>query len=188
MLRVIASARFFLRLTPLIFLALIAACNEQGPDNKEVLAQSDKLVKPRPGLYRSTTTLAAFDLPGADPRTADMMRDKFGQIMPQTREFCLTPAAAARGFADMVRQSEQGDCTFERFVANAQRLSARMNCRSGEKLRSAVSIEGTGAPDNSHVNVEIVQSGPGIPGGSETISLKVDNRRIGDCAGGNPGG
>ncbi len=152
-----------------------------------MLQKGAKMVKPLPGLYRSTARLTGFDLPGAAPPTEDTMRDKFGQILPQARQFCLTPAGVARGFQDLVRQSEQDDCTFERFVANDTKLSARMQSRSGAKLGSTVSVEGTGAPDRSHIDLTIVQSGPSIPGGRETLSLVVDNRRVGDCPVGNPG-
>lgn len=162
-------------------LALPAACHEQGPSDEEVRAEADKLAKPLPGLYSSTTSLTAFELTGTDPRTEDMMRDRFAQVMPQRREFCLTREAAARGFEDVIRQSQQGDCEIQRFVADKSRLSAQMLCRVGRKLTSTVSVEGTGAPRRSHVDVEIVQKGPSVPGGSETIALSIDNVRIGDC-------
>lgn len=159
----------------------MSACGEQGPSDEDVLREAGKLVKPLPGLYRSTTSLTAFDLTGADPRTEDMMRDRFAQIMPQRREFCLTSEAAARGFEDMIRQSQQGDCAIHRFVANKSRLSAQMSCRLGPKLSSTVAVEGTGTPERSHVDLEIVQTGPSVAGGSETIGLSVDNERVGDC-------
>lgn len=166
----------------------LAACQQKGPDAKQVLREGAKLVKPLPGYYRSTTTLVAFDLPGADPQTEDAMREKFGQILPQVREFCLTPDAAERGFRDLVGQSQQGDCTFDRFVTDGTRLSAQMRCRSGASLTSTVSVEGTGAPDRSHVDLDIVEAGRTVPGGRETIAMAVDNRRIGDCPAGNPSG
>ena len=166
---------------------MLAACQGRGPDDKDVLHEGAKLVKPLPGLYRSTTRLTAFDLPGADPQTEDLMRDKFGQILPQTRNFCLTPTAAERGFEDLIRESQQGACTFARFVASDSRLSAEMHCRTGPNLTSTVSVEGIGAPDHSHVDLNLVQSGPSIPGGSETIALAVDNVRTGECPAGNPG-
>ena len=160
---------------------LLVSCQDKTVDDRAVLAQAGNLAKPRPGLYRSTTSMTAFELTGADPQTEDTMRDKFAQVMPQTRAFCLTPEAAARGFADMLRQSQQGNCRIERFVANASRLSARMSCHVAAKLDSTVSVEGTGSPDSSHVDLTIVQSGPSVPGGSETIGLKVDNVRVGEC-------
>ena len=162
-------------------LALVAGCEDRQPSAKQVLAEADKLAKPLPGLYRSTTSLTSFDLTGADPRTEDMMRDKFAQVMPQRREFCLTPAAAARGFQDMLTQSQQGDCRIERFVTDRSHLSARMSCHVAAKLDSTISVEGTGAPESSHVDLTIVQTGPSVPGGSETIGLKVDNVREGEC-------
>ena len=162
-------------------LALVAGCKDRQPSDRQVLAEAGKLAKPLPGLYRSTTSLTAFELTGADPQTEDMMRDRFAQVMPQRREFCVTPQAAARGFEDMLRQSQQGDCEIERFAADKARLSAQMRCRVGPRLTSTVSIEGTGEPNRSHVELEIVQAGPSVPGGSETIGLSVDNVRIGEC-------
>jgi hypothetical protein len=175
----------FRRVAPLaaagLGFASLAACQQRGPGDGPVLAEGAKLAKPLPGLYRSTTRLTAFELSGTDPQTEDMMRDRFAQVMPQRREFCVTAQAASRGFEDMLRQSQQGDCTIKRFVANNSRMSAQMTCRLGPKLSSAVSIEGTAEATRSHVELEIVQTGPSVPGGSETIALTVDNERAGDC-------
>jgi hypothetical protein len=169
------------RLAVLSLPLLLVACQNKGPDDKAVLAEANKMTRPLPGLYRSTTSLTSFDLPGADPQTADIMRDRFAQVLPQRREFCVTPEAAARGFQDMLRQNQQGDCRVERFEADKSHLSARMSCRLGPKLTSTVTVEGTGAPDRSQIDLEIVQSGPSIAGGSETIAMHVDNVRVGDC-------
>jgi hypothetical protein len=164
-----------------VSLLFLAACQNKRPDDEAVLAEANKLTKPLPGLYRSTTSLVSFDLPGADPRTADMIRDRFAQVLPQHREFCLTPRAAARGFEDMVRQSQQGDCRIESFVADNSHLSAQMSCRLAAKLNSTVSVDGTGGPDSSHIDLRIVQTGPSVPGGTQTMAMKVDNVRVGDC-------
>lgn len=169
------------RLIVLLGSLTLVACQDKGPDAGQVLAEGDKLTRPLPGLYRSVTSLTAFELPGADPQTADIMRDRFAQVLPQRRDFCLTPQAAARGFADVIRQSQQGDCTVERFVANKDRLSAKMSCRAAARLQSIVSVEGTGEPARSHIELEIVQTGPSVPGGSETIAMSIDNVRVGDC-------
>jgi hypothetical protein len=162
---------------------MLAACQGKGPDDKTVLAEAGKMAKPLPGLYRSTTSLTSFDLPGADPETADIQRDRFAQITRQRRERCVTPEAAARGFEDVIRQSQQGDCRIESFVADQSHLSARMSCRLGPKLSSTVTVEGTGAPDHSQIDLGIVQTGPSVPGGTETLSMHVDSVRIGDCPG-----
>jgi hypothetical protein len=169
------------RLAIVACLLLLAGCRDKGPDDKAVLAEAGKIARPLPGLYRSTTSLLSFDLPGADPRTADIMRDRFAQVLPQQRDFCVTPAAAARGFEDMVRQSQQGDCRIEKFVADKSYLSARMSCRLGAKLSSTVTVDGTGAADRSRIDLAIVQTGPSVPGGTETLTMRVDNVRTGDC-------
>ncbi|MGZ3255903.1 MAG: DUF3617 domain-containing protein [Croceibacterium sp.] len=169
------------RLTLVPCLLILAACSGKAPGEKDVLAEADKLTKPLPGLYRSTTSLVSFELPGADPQTADVMRDHFAQVLPQQRNFCVTPAAAARGFEDMIRQSQQGDCRIDSFVADKSYLKARMSCTFSANLSSTVSVEGTGEPSRSHVDLTIMQTGPSVPGGSETMVMKVDNVRLGGC-------
>ncbi len=169
------------RLTAVACLLILAACSGKAPGEKDVLAEADKLTKPLPGLYRSTTSLVSFELPGADPQTADIMRDRFAQVLPQQRNFCVTPAAAARGFEHMIRQSQQGDCRIDSFVTDKSHLKARMSCTFSARLGSTVSVEGTGEPTRSHVDLTIVQTGPSVPGGSETMVMKVDNVRLGDC-------
>jgi hypothetical protein len=168
-------------------LLILAACHAKAPDEKRVLQQSAELVKPLPGLYSSTTRLTAFDLPNADPQTEDAMRDKFGQVMPQTRTFCLSSAAAKRGFQDLFTDGKLGHCTFDEFAADRNRMHAELTCRSGDVV-STVSVAGIAAPEESHVALEIVQEAADIPGGRETLSLAVDNRRLGDCSAGNRGG
>ena len=169
------------RLIGIVGLLCLAACQARAPGNKDVLQQGARLVKPLPGLYRSTTTLTAFELPGADPQTADTMREKFGRILPQIRETCLTKAEAEHGFQDMLEQTQQGQCTIDGFTADAGNLDAKMHCRSGDKLTSTIAVAGTAAPDRSRVTLDIDQAGPSIPGGRETISLTVDSQRVGDC-------
>ena len=161
--------------------ALTVGCHDQAPSDKAVMNEASKLAHPLPGLYRSTTRLTSFELPGADPESADIVHDRLSRVAPQQRQLCVTPQAAANGFKDLIKQSQQGDCTIERFVANKSRLSARLSCHVGPKLASTVSLEGTGEPTRSHIDLTLVQTGPSIPGGSETIGMTVDNQRIGDC-------
>ena len=175
------------RLIAAAVLLMLAACGDRERSEAQVVAEGEKLVKPLPGLYRSTTTLTGFELSGADPKVADDMRDRLGQVSPQRREYCLTPEEAARGFEDLVRQTQHGNCDMERFVANDTRLSARLSCRAGEQMTSKVTMEGNGAPDSSHIALEIVQAGPAVPGGTARIAMEIENRRIGDCPPGNPG-
>jgi len=169
------------RMIAVLGLSALAACDGSGPDDKDILARAERLAQPLPGLYRSTTKLTGFELSGADPQLSDQMRDRFGLVSPAESEYCLTPEDAARGFEGVVRQTQQGDCAIERFDAGGTRLSAQMTCNGGNKLTSRISVEGTGEPDRSHIVLEIVQSGPAIAGGSATISMEIDSRRIGDC-------
>lgn len=160
---------------------LLVACRQHEPTAQQVRAEADKLTRPLPGRYRSTTTLLSFDLPGADRQTEAMIRRRFASVMPQQRELCLSPEAAARGFEDLVRQTQQGACRIERFAASGGRLSARMRCRLPAQSVSLVTVEGTGGPSRSRVDLAIEQTGPTVPGGTEEIALRVDNVRMGDC-------
>ena len=55
---------------------VLSACGEadQPKSPEEVLAAADNLVKPRPGLYRSSAEIIDFEIPGIPPEQAAQMR------------------------------------------------------------------------------------------------------------------
>ena len=58
----------------------LSACGEadQPKSPEEVMAAAESLVKPRPGLYRSSSEIIDFEIPGIPPEQAARMRDMLG--------------------------------------------------------------------------------------------------------------
>lgn len=174
------------RLTWVVGLLLLAGCGAAGPDDAEVLAEADRLAEPLPGLYRSTTSFDGYELPGAAPREAEIVRQRMASVSPQVREFCLTPKEAEGGFRDMLQAMQEGDCAFQRFEARDGRLDARMRCTGQGGVVSLVSMAGEADPIRSKLALDIEQSDEAIPGGRARMALSVTSERIGDCLAGTP--
>ena len=163
-------------------LALLpAACGGGAPSDEAILAEAGKLAQPLPGKYRSVTRLTRFELPNASPQEADRLRTLMGGLVPQASEFCLSAAQARDGFAQMLRRSQQGDCRFARFGADASRLNAEMRCTGAAGSTSTVVMEGEGGARRSRMTLRVDQRAASIPGGELQMELEVSNRRTGDC-------
>lgn len=160
---------------------IIGGCQQKAPSAQEVLEQASHLEAPLPGLYRSETRLEQFALPGASRRDAQLLRRRMAGVQPQVAQSCLTPEQARQGFAPLVQQLQQGDCRFDSFVANSAAMRAELHCTAPGGVQSHVRMEGTGAAAGSTMRLSIDQRGPAIPGGVQTMTLQVVNRRIGSC-------
>lgn len=162
----------------------LTGCEARGPDNAAVLAEAGKLAEPLPGLYRSTTTFAGYDLPEASPREAAIVRERMAGLAPQVREFCLTPEEARGGFRDMLKAMQEGDCSIVRFAAADGKVDARMRCQGQGGVASQVTMAGEAAAERSRIALDIEQSGDAIPGGRSRMRMHVVSERIGDCPAG----
>ena len=96
----------------------LAACSsgEDEPSSgetistEEVAERARDAVRPEPGLYRSTVELLEVDMPGAPAGVEDTMKRMMGGSNTAS-EYCLTQQDVDRGFEEMARKSQQGDCT-----------------------------------------------------------------------------
>jgi len=167
------------RLIALLPAAALASCGS-GPTEAEILAEADRLAEPLPGLYRSTTTLENYDMPGAAMDQARIARERM-VLSPQVREFCLTPDEAAGGFRRMLADMQGGDCAMEKFASHDGRLDARMRCTGGNAIASTVSMSGEADPQRSTIDLAIEQQGDALPGGVVRMELTVESVRVGDC-------
>jgi len=167
----------------LAFGLALAGCGKSAapPGKDEVAAEAAKLVKPRPGRYTSLTKLVDYRVPGAAPQDADRLRNEMRAIAGQERSYCLTPREAEKGFEDMWRQTQQGDCKLGKFAVEGQKLSATMTCTTPQGVTSRVSMEGTGGTESSHMRLTIEQDTRAVPGRGVQMVLEIDNLREGDC-------
>lgn len=135
-------------------------------------------IRPQAGQYRSTTQLLEVDLPGAPQEVVAMMQSR---MSGQQTEYCLTQEEVDKGFEEMARRSQQGDCSYDRFEISGGAMEAEMSCSTPDGGVTRMTMEGTGTPTSSDMMMNITGSIPGM--GDAKMVMNVKSERIGDCAG-----
>lgn len=166
----------------------LAACGSEPDQPKtadEVIAAADDLVKPRPGLYRSSAEIVEFEIPGIPPAQAARMRDMAAGLQGQAQTQCLTQAEADEGFKRVVKRLGEGQngvaCTFSRFEAAGSDLDAALECTGPAGVDADMTIDGTVEKERSRMRMEMSQQSADIPGGEMRMTMEVVSERIGDC-------
>jgi hypothetical protein len=172
-----------------ITLSLILAACSSGEDeqagsgetisNEEVAERAREAVRPEPGLYRSTVELLEVDMPGAPAGVEDTMKRMMGGSN-STNEYCLTQEDVDRGFEEMARNSQQGDCSFERFDADGGEIDAVMTCDAPGGGTMRITMQGTGGPTSSEMTMSMATEMAGM--GTANMRMKATHERIGECA------
>ena len=70
-------------------------------------------IKPQPGLYKATITMTGIDIPGMP---AEMKGHGAGATT--TSEDCLTAEDVDKGFEELVKKGQNGECAYESFNLN----------------------------------------------------------------------
>ncbi len=165
---------------------LLSACGSGGtsaeqPSEDQILERAGKLEQPIPGLYRSVTRITAYELPGAPPEEARLARERMLGVEPQESQRCLSAEEAKTGFRTMLQAMQNDECRFDSFTTAGAKMSAVMRCAASDGGSSVITMEGVGRSSESSMDLLIEQQGLAIPGGTATIRMTVENRRIGDC-------
>lgn len=170
---------------PLALLAL-AGCGEAEPEGtnaddggisqSEVAERARDTVQPQPGQYRAVMQVLEVDIPGAPAGAGDMLR----QMMDgQAHEYCLTQADVDKGYEEMARQSQDGDCTFQRFDVDGGEIDALMQCTGEQGNTIQMAMTGTATPTSSVMNMTMTGDMAGM--GDSTLRMKATHERVGDC-------
>lgn len=174
-------------LIPIGALAL-ASCGSEpaGPPSVEDVAKAaENLVKPTPGLYRSTATVTEFEIPGLPPEQAEQMKGMMGSSANQSSESCLTPEQADEGFKSMAKQLGEGSqgvkCEFAKFEAAGSNLDAELTCTGPGGVNMTMEMDGDIEPTSSVMTMKMTQKSAAIPGGEVRMAMEVKSERIGDC-------
>lgn len=169
---------------PLAAAVLLAACDSGSDEPKsvqQVKAEMADMTKPRPGLYRSTSKIVSFEVPGMPAAQAEKMKQMFSTTQ-QGNEFCLTQQEADKGFEEMTKKLAEGNCTYDRFNADGGKLDAKLTCVTGEKMKASIEMKGTMGAEGSQMTMSVNQSPPGMPaGGAVKMVAEVASKRVGDC-------
>jgi hypothetical protein len=141
---------------------------------KEAAEQAEaEGIRPEPGLYRATITMTGIDVPGLP----DEMKGH-GAGMTTTSEDCLTEAEVDKGFEEMVKQGQNGECSFEKFNLDGGKLDAVMLCKTPQG-DTRMSMTGTTTPTSSEFTATTKMNFEGM--GEATMTFTAKNERIGDC-------
>jgi len=171
---------------PLLAAFALAACGSQTADDapktlEEVAKEAERMEKPEPGQYESTMKILDLSIPGLPADQAAQMKQMMGSMSSQTHSFCLTEEEANQGFEEMIRKSQQGECTFDRFNATANAIDAKMTCKAEEGGDATITMKGTMHATSSTMDMEMDQNNADIPGGKMHMKMQVTSKRVGEC-------
>lgn len=173
--------------------ALIAACTDSAPadeaaatdaaDSGEEISLNEvqekiasEQIKPQAGQYRSSAKLVSIDIPGAPPQLAEMM----GKAMEaQTSEYCLTQEQVDKGFEEMAKESQQGDCSFQKFDMEGGNIDAVMTCKAQNDAQMQVAMTGKGTETSMDMTMTLEGEAPQV--GKMKMVMQSKQERIGDC-------
>jgi len=167
----------------------LSGCGDQAATPKtadEVIAEAGELEQPQPGQYETKVELLAFEVPGLPPEQAEKMKSMMGGISGKSSSYCLTPEEAKKGFEESVRKMSQGqgglDCKFVEFEVDGGTLAAEMTCAGPQGLTSTMTLAGSATSNSTSMTMDVRQKAAMIPGGEMRMKMKMDSKRVGDCA------
>lgn len=165
---------------PLVAALALTACGKSdGPKSgEEVKEAMESMVKPTPGLYRSSMKLTNIEMPGVPEAQVNQMKTAMASAQ-QGGEFCLTQADADKGYEEMTKKLAQGNCTFDRFDASGNNIDAKLSCQTAQNQKGTVEMKGTVSETGSTMNMTVEQPMP--TGSNMKMSMEVKSERIGDC-------
>jgi hypothetical protein len=161
--------------------ALLAGCsgggNADADGNGEVsmkeAAKKAEGLKPQAGQYKAVITMTGIDIPGMPPEMAG-----HGGGMTTNTEYCLTQAEVDKGYQEMMKRGQNGECTYESFNLAGGKLDAVMLCKTGEG-DARMTMNGTATPTTFDFTATMAMKFADAPEGTMTFTAK--HERLGDC-------
>jgi hypothetical protein len=161
---------------------LVAGCSDGKADAdgdgkvsmKEAATKAEAAgLKPEPGQYKATITMTEINIPGLPPEMKG-----HGAGLTTTTEYCLTREEVDKGFEDMMKRGQNGECAYESFNLAGGKMDAVMVCKSGEG-DARMTMSGNVTPTSSDFTATMALDTPDAKGGSMTFAAK--HERVGDC-------
>ena len=160
---------------------LLAGCSGKGEEQKgEPVAVKDAAkkveeqgLKPKPGLYKTVITMTGIEIPGLP----EGMKGH-GAGLARTIESCLTQEEVDKGFEALLKQGQDGKCSFERFNLNGGDFDAVMVC-DAQGRTSRMEMTGTLTDTTAEMEATTKLAFDGV--GEGTMNFTARQERIGDC-------
>jgi hypothetical protein len=162
--------------------ALMAGCSGGNADAdgdgevsmKEAAKKAEaEGLKPEAGQYKAVITMTGMEIPGMP---ADMAGHGAG--MTTTTEYCLTQEEVDKGFEEMMKRGQNGECAYESFNLADGKMDAVMVCKTPEG-EARMTMNGTVTPTSSDFTASMAMQVPEMGEGKMTFTAK--HERIGDC-------
>ena len=132
-------------------------------------------IKPEPGQYKMTMSVAKMEIPNAPKGMADMMGDGFGMNF----NYCLTREEADKGFEESIRKGREDNCTYERMNLDGGKIDVAMKCNDPDSGRMEGTMTGTVSPTKMDLTFKGKQQMG--PMGDAEMEMTIQHERIGDC-------
>lgn len=141
---------------------------------KEAAKQAEaEGIRPAPGQYRAVITMTGIDIPGMPPEMKD-----HGAGMTRTVEYCLTKDDVDKGFAEMMKRGQNGECAYESFKLVDGKMDAVLVCKTPEG-QARMAMTGDVTPTTSDFTAKMAVNFGGAVEGTMTFAAK--HERVGDC-------
>jgi len=177
----------FIIAAPFLVLGL-AACGSDAEELEEPISQEQiaaevgELPVPSAGLYRQTTQILEFEVPGASEEDLKKMQEE-AALENETQESCLSEEEAAKGYKDLVQdlsEAQEGlTCNFTQFDADGSQLDAKLACDAPMSASAKIAIAGTLEPDATDLIMDMTIGIPFV--GDMKMKLAMKSERIGPC-------
>lgn len=159
---------------------VLASCSGEDKGAEKVATPADAARKvkaagltPEPGQYRVTVTMTGIEIPGMPPEM-----EGHGAGLTTTTDYCLTKADVDKGFAEMVKRGQNGDCSYENFALAGGDLDAVMVCKTPA---GDTRTEMTGKVTKTSSELNATTALDFGPDGKGTMTFDAKHERLGDC-------
>lgn len=161
---------------------LVAGCsggNADADGNGQISVKEaadkakDAMPRPQPGLYKTTVTMTGLEIPGMPPEMAG-----HGAGLTTTSEHCLTEAEVEKGFGELVKKGQDGECSYERFALAGGTIDAVMVCNAQGRT-ARMEMTGTTTETGADLSAKMAMEFDGA--GKGTMSFTAKHERLGDC-------
>ena len=178
------------RLLATLAILALAACGEreeetaatqepgQTMSQEEIGAAMENVVRPRPGQYRTRTELVDLTLPNIPGGNMEQLRTMMERNVERETLRCITPEEANRGYEDILRDTQDSNCSVERFSAKGGNIDARMVC-NGQQGSGVMTMTGTATETSSDMSMSMTNTVPEM--GEMAMRMRMVSERVGDC-------
>ena len=157
----------------------VTACgrDDAAPEANEVAANAPVVAAAQiePGLYRQATTLLEMKDATLSGAEAEAAAKAIGTTQSEDR--CVTPDMVSDP-KELIKSDIAEDCTMQRSVWDEGKIDIALSCPKQDGTSGGqLALNGTYAADGYSINMSL-QGNDG-----EVVRMKVDAKRLGDCAG-----